>query len=79
MVTLQGGGLETAGHDLPHDEHIQLIIRHLSHCTSNGEKVVYWKEPATRGLFGTNITTTATLYKGLHHVFLLSIDISRSP
>ena len=30
MVTLQGGGLETAGHDLPHDEHIQLIIRHLA-------------------------------------------------
>ena len=52
MVTLQGGGLETAGHDLPHDEHTQLIIRHLGHCTSTGEEVVCWKEPATRGLLG---------------------------
>ena len=40
MVTLQGGGLETAGHNLPHVEHIQLIIHHLSHCNLNGEKVV---------------------------------------
>ena len=75
MVTLQGGGLETAGHDLPHDEHIQLLIRHLGHCTSNGEEVVCWKEPATRGLFEANITTTAMLYEGLHHVFLLGIYI----
>ena len=75
MVTLQDGGLETAGHNLPHDEHIQFIMRHLGHCTSNGEEVVCRKEPATRGLLGANITTTATLYKGLHQVILLCIYI----